>query len=178
MQGQQLLAKQALARREAGGNVDEGPAAIGDHVVDAPEASGRVERVLVDFEPLQPCVRRRCRVVHSGHVSRDGSLVRSRDRMVGIAGVLLAADDVSPPRPDAVARLDIDHLVRPGPGKAASELLVVHIVDRVVGLGGAEADEEALVGPVHRDFLGERSDEFGAGQVPTLIHVHIVRSSR
>ncbi len=76
-----------------------------------------------------------------------------RDRVVRIVGILRAADDVAPPRADAVARIDADDLIRVGSRKTAAQLLVVDVVDWVVRRGSAQTDELALIGAVDREFL-------------------------
>ena len=153
MQRKKLLAQQVLPRGDAFGDGGVGPAAVGDHVVDAPLARSRVEAVFGDLGPTETVGRCGGCVVDLGQVCRDGPLVGGRDRVVRVVGILRAADDVAPPRADAVARIDADDLIRVGSGKTAAQLLVVDVVDGVVRRGSTQADELAFIGAVDREFL-------------------------
>ena len=78
----------------------------------------------------------------------DGrSLVALCDRMVGVIGKLCSADDVTPLDADLVSGLHIDDLSRHWRSVAgvASEVRVVHILDRVVAVGDTDAIELAKV---------------------------------
>ena len=54
MQGQQLEAKQVVARLDALQDVEVDPSLVRDHVIDPPDSGRGVERILPDLEPLQP----------------------------------------------------------------------------------------------------------------------------
>lgn len=52
MEGDDLVAEEVVAWRDAGRNVEVGPATVGDHAVDTPFTAA-VETVLSDLEPLE-----------------------------------------------------------------------------------------------------------------------------
>jgi hypothetical protein len=69
------------------------------------------------------------------------------DRVVDVVGELGATDDMAPVDAYPVASLDVDDFARNGgfEPRVASNVTIVHILDRVVGGGGADADELAVV---------------------------------
>jgi hypothetical protein len=75
------------------------------------------------------------------------TLVRSRDRVVFVAGELRSAEDVAPHGAYFVAGLDVDDGRGHGRVEAAvaSEAAIVDVQDRVVRVGRADADEFALI---------------------------------
>lgn len=84
---------------------------VGDHVVHTPFLSGSVERVFPDLEPLQSGLARCRSIVNLRKPCRDGTLVRCRDRVVGVVGELRTADDMAEVSANVISALDIDDLV-------------------------------------------------------------------
>lgn len=153
VQRQDLDAEQVVAGRDAGGQVEVGPAVVGDEVVDPPQLGRRVKGVLPDLEPLLARLGRRRRVVDLGEPRRHGALVRLGNGVVRVAGELSAPDDVLEPGADLVARVGVDDCRGCGAGLLADDVVGCHVVHGIVVVWRAQADERALVGSIDRDFL-------------------------
>lgn len=122
-----------------------GPALVRDHVINTPFLRGWVEGVFPNLEPLQSRLARRRRIVNLRKPSRDGTLMRWRDRVVGVVGKLRAANDVPKVRANIVSSLNIDNLAGSSPLLLADHVLGVHIVDWVVVVRCTQTNQGALL---------------------------------
>ena len=70
-----------------------------------------------------------------------------RDRVVGVVWELGAADNMAPVDAYSVASFDVDDLARDGrlESRVASNVTIVHILNRVVRGGGPDSHELAVV---------------------------------
>lgn len=85
--------------------------------------------------------------------------------MIGIVGILGAPNDVPPPSTNSRSRWDIDDIViLVLDVLVAGELPVVHILDRVVAVGGSDALELTLIRTVDADLLEDRVTDTDADE--------------
>lgn len=75
------------------------------------------------------------------------------DRVVLVAGELLAANDVLVPGANLVAGVDLEHGVGGVAGLAADHVLAGHVLHGVVVVGGPQRGQRALVGAVDGHLL-------------------------
>lgn len=80
-------------------------------------------------------------------VEDSGSFVGRCDRVVLVARKLSAANDVTPHGPYSISCLDVYDFGgdRRAEATVAGKVAIIDVLDGVVGVGGANADEFALV---------------------------------
>ena len=154
VQRQDLYAKKVLPVRHAAWQREVPPPVIRNHRVHPPHTARRVECLLGHLEPLETGVVRRRGVVDGREPGGYGTLVGGGDGVVGVALALGPADDVLVPRAELGAGGDWDD-VRGGEGYLpAGEVWRGDVLDGVVLVGCADADQGALVLAVDAEVLG------------------------
>jgi len=159
-----------LTRSNATRELEGIPPATLYHLIHRPSTA--VNTLFLNFKPLQ-AARRSCRrIINTGKVRDDRSLVTLCYRVLRITGRLGATDNMPPEGAYLGASLDIDNFRRHWLDKAgvAGKVCVFDIQDRVVGLWGTDSLELALICAVdlhaledcvggHRDREGEEVSE-------------------
>lgn len=153
VEGEELDAEEVVAGGDALGHGEVVPAVALDHVVDTPDAGAGVVVVLGDLEPVDAGVGGGGGVVDLGEPGGHGAVVGGGDGVVRVVGELGTADDVLPPGADLGTGGDGDDGLGLGGDDAAGDVGGLDVLDGVVLVGGAEADEGTLVLSVYGETL-------------------------
>lgn len=173
VKGEQLDAHEVVAGGDAAGHVEVVPAAVGDHVVDSPDAV--VEALLGDLEPLEAGRAGVGSIVDLGEVDLDGTLVGGGDGVIRVVGPGGTTNLMPPPGTDSGAGWDLDHGVIPQLDVGvAGKVGVVDVLDGEVAVGSADALELALVDAVNRHLLEDGVGADGRSQGDESEGLHCV----
>lgn len=132
MQSEKFNSHQVIARSDACRHVEVLPSLILYHAIHTPLPVVVRQTIFGDLEPSMPRRPSARSIVNLGEIDRRRSLMRGRNRMIGIVWSLRTANDVAPPCTYTVPSANIDdRVVLVLNAFVACELGIVHILNRL-----------------------------------------------